>query len=105
MSVTDLQNLGPNSTKRFAFRADWEALDGNVWTPWGTLLVAEETNAAGKPDPDYPSAKAGLVYELIPSASDPSVLDRIIARRNGYSPRGMPLTSRGYYSISESNSG
>jgi hypothetical protein len=80
VTVTDLKNLGPNSTKRFAFRADWESFDPSVWTPWGTLLVGEETNAASKPDPDYPSAKAGLVYELIPNRNDPSVLDRIVAR-------------------------
>jgi len=108
VSVTDLQNLGPNSTKRFAFRADWEAMDPTVWTPWGTLLVAEETNASSKPDPDYPSAKAGLVYELIPSASDPSVLDRIIARPaiGSKSHEGMRFDKQGnLYSISERNPG
>ena len=41
VSVTDLKNLGPNSTKRFAFRADWESLDPSVWTPWGTMLIGE----------------------------------------------------------------
>lgn len=108
VTVTDLQNLGPNSTKRFAFRADWEAMDPIVWTPWGTILVGEETNAASKPDPDYPSAKAGLVYELIPSASDPSVLDRIIARPaiGSKSHEGMRFDNQGnLYSISERNPG
>ena len=108
VSVTDLQNLGPNSTKRFAFRADWEALDPVVWTPWGTILTAEESNASSKPDPDYPSAKAGLVYELIPNASDPSVLDRIIARPalGSKSHEGMRFDKQGnLYSISERNPG
>jgi hypothetical protein len=108
VSVTDLQNLGPNSTKRFAFRADWEALDPVVWTPWGTILVAEETNAASKPDPDYPSARAGLVYELYPSASDPSVLDHIVARPaiGSKSHEGMRFDKQGnLYSISERNPG
>jgi hypothetical protein len=108
ISVTDLWNLGPSSTKRFAFRSDWESMDPIVWTPWGTLLVAEETNAASKPDPDYPTAKAGLVYELIPSASDPSVLDRIVARPaiGSKSHEGMRFDKQGnLYSISERNPG
>jgi hypothetical protein len=108
VTVTDLQNLGPNSTKRFAFRADWEAMDPIVWTPWGTILVGEETNASGKPDPDYPNAKAGLVYELIPSAADPSVLDRIITRPalGSKSHEGARFDKQGnLYSISERNPG
>jgi hypothetical protein len=108
VSVTDLQHLGPNSTKRFAFRADWESMDPIVWTPWGTLLVGEETNAASRPDPDYPSAKAGLVYELVPSAADPSVLDRIVARPalGSKSHEGMRFDRQGnLYSISERNPG
>jgi hypothetical protein len=79
-----------------------------VWTPWGTLLVGEETNAASKPDPDYPAAKAGLVYELFPSASDPSVLDRIVARPaiGSKSHEGMRFDKQGnLYSISERNPG
>ena len=108
VTVTDLWNLGPNSTKRFAFRADWESFDPIVWTPWGTLLVGEEANVASKPDPDYPSAKAGLVYELFPSASDPSVLDRIVARPaiGSKSHEGMRFDKQGnLYSISERNPG
>lgn len=108
VTVTDLWNLGPNSTKRFAFRSDWESLDPIVWTPWGTILVGEEANVAGKPDPDYPSAKAGLVYELIPSAGDPSVPDRIIARPaiGSKSHEGMRFDKQGnLYSISERNPG
>jgi hypothetical protein len=108
VSVTDLKNLGPNSTKRFAFRADWESLDPVVWTPWGTLLTAEEANVAVKPDPDFPTAKGGLVYELIPSKGDPSVLDRIVARPaiGAKSHEGMRFDKEGnLYSISERNPG
>jgi secreted PhoX family phosphatase len=108
VTVTDLQHLGPNSTKRFAFRADWESMDPIVWTPWGTILVAEETNSQKRPDPDYPSAKAGLVYELIPSRNDPSVLDRIVTRPaiGSKSHEGMRFDRQGnLYSISERNPG
>jgi len=83
-------------------------LDPSVWTPWGTLLIAEETNAATKPDPDYPTAKAGLVYELFPSKSDPSVLDKIVARPaiGSKSHEGMRFDKKGnLYSISERNPG
>jgi hypothetical protein len=51
VSVTDLKNLGPNSTKRFAFRADWESLDPSVWTPWGTLLIAGRRTLLPSPIP------------------------------------------------------
>jgi hypothetical protein len=108
VTVTDLQNLGPNSTKRFAFRADWESLDPIVWTPWGTILVAEEANVATKPDPDYPSARAGLVYELFPSADDPSVLDHLVARPalGSKAHEGMRFDKQGnLYSISERDPG
>ena len=50
VSVTDLVS---GQTKIIAQRADWEALDPIVWTPWGTLLIAEETNAAAHRDPDF----------------------------------------------------
>jgi hypothetical protein len=108
VTVTDLWNLGASSTKRFAFRADWESMDPIVWTPWGTILVGEETNAASRPDPDYPSAVGGLVYELYPSANNPSVLDRIVARPaiGSKSHEGMRFDKQGnLYSISERNPG
>ncbi|HKR09327.1 MAG TPA: alkaline phosphatase PhoX [Gemmatimonadaceae bacterium] len=108
VSVTDLKNLGPNSTKRFAFRADWESFDPIVWTPWGTILVGEEANVASKPDPDVPQAKGGLVYELFPSKDDPSVLDHIAVRPaiGSKAHEGMRFDVNGnLYSISERNPG
>jgi hypothetical protein len=108
VTVTDLKHLGPNSTKRFAFRQDWESMDPIVWTPWGTLLVGEETNAQVRPDPDYPGAKAGLVYELVPSRGDPSVLAAIITRPalGSKAHEGMRFDKKGnLYSISERNPG
>jgi hypothetical protein len=55
-----------------AARDYWEALDGIVWTPWHTILVAEETNSGGYPDPDYPHASSGLVYEIELDKGDPT---------------------------------
>jgi hypothetical protein len=61
VSVVDLKT---GIAKEVVGRADWEALDGIVWTPWQTVLFAEETGAAALLDPDAPQAQAGLVYEL-----------------------------------------
>lgn len=72
VSVTDLKT---GESKVVAERADWEAFDGIVWTPWGTILAAEEVIKAAKPDPQVPQAKAGLVYEFFIDPKDPSRLD------------------------------
>ena len=50
VSVTDLVT---GTTKMLVQRNDWGSLDGIAWTPWGTLLVAEERSA-------------GKVWELDP---------------------------------------
>ena len=39
LAVTDLWT---GETRKIAQRADWESLDPIVWTPWGSLLIAEE---------------------------------------------------------------
>ena len=105
VSVTDLET---GLTRTIAQRADWESLDPAVWTPWGTLLIGEETNAARLRDPQYPQAVGGLVYELVPSQSDPSVIDQIIARPalGAKSHEGMRFDPQGnLYSISERTPG
>ena len=105
VSVTDLQT---GLTRTIAQRADWESLDPSVWTPWGTLLIGEETNAARFRDPQYPQAVGGLVYELVPNKADPSVIDRIIARPaiGAKSHEGMRFDPQGnLYSISERTPG
>jgi uncharacterized protein len=56
-------------------RNDWERFDGIVWTPWGTLLAAEEVVTATAKDPTVPQANAGLVYELFIDRDDPTQLD------------------------------
>jgi hypothetical protein len=105
LSVTDLLT---GTTKTIAQRADWESLDPTVWTPWGTLLFAEETNAAQFRDPDYPQAVAGLVYEVFFDAADPSVVTKVVARPaiGSKSHEGMRFDPQGnLYSISERTPG
>ena len=72
VSLTDLKT---GQTKILAERQDWEAFDGIVWTPWGTILAAEEVIVSRAPDPQVPQAKAGLVYEFFIDRNDPSRLD------------------------------
>lgn len=61
ISVVDLKN---GKASVLVQRADWEAIDGLVWTPWNTLLTGEETGTALLADPEVPQAKHGLVYEI-----------------------------------------
>ena len=69
VSVVDLRT---GEAVEVAGRSDWEALDGLVWTPWHTLLFAEEVNAAERPDPEHPDACCGLVYEAELDPLDPT---------------------------------
>ena len=77
VSVVDLKT---GVSKEIAASADWEALDGLVWTPWHTLLFAEEVITSARPDPDHPSAVSGLLYELKPDARDPSKAQSVNVR-------------------------
>ena len=77
VSVVDLST---GSTTIFALREDWEAIDGLLWTRWNSLLVTEEQKRDSSPDPDYPGAARGLVYELFPEPDDPRQLARILPR-------------------------
>ena len=56
VSVTDLET---NVTRVLAQRQDWERLDGIAWTPWGTILTAEETTNSALKDPTLPAARVG----------------------------------------------
>lgn len=105
LSVVDLET---GITKTIAQRADWEALDPTVWTPWGTLLFAEETNAARFRDPDYPAAVGGLVYEVFFAKNDLTTIDHVVARPavGAKSHEGMRFDAQGnLYSISERTPG
>lgn len=77
VSVVDLKT---GKAKVLAQRADWEALDGLVWTPWQTLLFAEETIAAQLPDPEVPGAQSGMLYEVIFAKNDPTTAEEIKVR-------------------------
>lgn len=105
VSVTDLWT---GQTKRLAFHTDWEAMDPIVWSPWGTILVGEETNAAVHRDPKYPNAVAGLMYEIFLNPNDPSVADSVVARPalGSKSHEGTRFDPQGnVYGIAERNPG
>ncbi len=82
VSLTDLKT---GQSKILAERQDWEAFDGIVWTPWGTILAAEEVITASARDPQASQAEAGLVYEFFIDPNDPSRLD----------PSREPMTAPG----------
>lgn len=66
ISMTDLLT---GETRVLIERADWNRMDGLVWTPWHTLLTAEEMRPERQPstpDPLVPHAQAGLLYEVDP---------------------------------------
>ena len=118
VSMTDLKT---GQTKPLAQRPDWERLDGIVWSPWGTIITAEETNSAATKDPAVPEATAGLAYELFVDPNDPTKLrtddprddvapfdDGIAARPNfgSRSNEGLRFDHRGnLYGISEVDGG
>ena len=97
VSVTDLET---NVTRVLAQRTDWERLDGIVWTPWKTILVAEETTNSALKDPALPAARAGHVYEIDPGTGAAELRAAIGSR----SHEGLRFDSQGnLYGISESS--
>ncbi len=119
VTVTD---LATGVTRTLAERNDWERFDGIVWTPWGTILAAEEVVNQSARDPHVPQATGGLVYELFVDPRNPSRLDpsrERITRDDGTTDRtrdgirvrpalgaksheGMRFDARGHlYSIAE----
>jgi len=95
VSVTDLET---GETHIVARRNDWERFDGIVWTPWGTILAAEEVSPAGVRDPDFPDATAGLVYEINPQTGGVRARPAVGSK----SHEGMRFDAQGnLYGISE----
>ena len=105
VSVVDLKT---GEARLVVQRLDWEALDGIVWTPWGTVLFAEETGSAVFADPDYPAAIRGLVYEMKLDRRDPTRAEWVKVRPmlGSISHEGIELDSEGnVYVIDENGPG
>ena len=99
LSETDLMT---GVTRIVANASHYEALDGLVWTPWGTVLFAEERIVASLKDPMVPTAVGGLVYEYDP-ATGVSVPRPAVGAR---SHEGLRFDPQGnLYGISESTPG
>lgn len=80
-------------------REDWESFDGLVWTPWGTILMAEERVVQTYRDPAFPNIERGLVYEYFPETGAVVARPAIGAR----SHEGLRFDAQGnLYGISES---
>jgi hypothetical protein len=80
-------------------RFDWESFDGLVWTPWRTILMAEERVVQTYRDPEYPDIERGLVYEYFPETGEVVARPAIGAR----SHEGLRFDAQGnLYGISES---
>jgi len=77
LSVIDMRT---GKARVLVQRKDLEALDGIVWTPWQTMLFAEETGSAKFSDPDAPFSYRGLLYEAKPNPDNPFELDWIKVR-------------------------
>lgn len=105
ISVVDLQT---GVAKEVIGRADWEALDGIVWTAWHTLLFAEEVITSSRPDPDHPIATSGLVYELKLDPADPTTAESVTVRPllGALSHEGLETDAEGnVYVIDEDRQG
>lgn len=105
LSVVDLKT---GAAKILAQRTDWEALDGLVWTPWNTLLFAEEVITAQNRDPEFPNAESGLLYELKLDKKDPTVAAEVKTRPllGSLSHEGIEVDTEGnVYVIDEERSG
>lgn len=105
VSVVDLET---GVAKEMVSRADWEALDGLVWTPWHTLLFAEEVINASVADPNVPQATSGLLYEIKLAKNDPMTAERVTARPllGSLSHEGIEIDAEGnVYVIDEDRSG
>ncbi|MCR4303738.1 MAG: PhoX family protein [Gallionella sp.] len=105
VSVIDL-NTG--TAKIIAQRKDWEALDGIVWTPWHTLLFAEEVVNAALGDPQVPQATSGLLYEMELDKHDLMTASKVSVRPllGSLSHEGIEIDAEGnVYVIDEEKTG
>lgn len=99
VTVTDLQT---GVTSLADQQSHYEALDGIVWTPWNTVLFAEERIVASRRDPRVPDAVGGLMYEYDPATGVSTPRPAFGAR----SHEGLRFDAQGnLYGISESTQG
>ena len=92
-------DLRTGANEMLVEREDWESFDGLVWTPWQTILMAEERIVATTPDPEYPAIERGLVYEYDPATGSVEPRPALGAR----SHEGLRFDAQGnLYGISES---
>lgn len=86
VSVIDLKT---NQVKTIAQRSDWASMDGIVWSPWGTIIAAQERGKA-------------LAYEINPATGEVTPLPAFGARSN----EGIRFDQNGnLYGISEEHDG
>jgi len=105
VSMVDLKT---GEAKEVAGRDDWEALDGLVWTPWHTILFAEEVITSLRPDPQVPQATSGLVYELKLKEGDPTSMESVtvLPKLGSLSHEGLEIDEEGnVYVIDEDRKG
>jgi hypothetical protein len=105
VSVVDLKT---GKAKEVVGRDDWEALDGIVWTPWHTILFAEETITSQRPDPQAPQATSGLVYELKLKDGDPTSMESVtvLPKLGSLAHEGLEIDEEGnVYVIDEDKKG
>ncbi len=92
-------DLWTGTSELLVERTDWESFDGLVWTPWGTILMAEEEIVASFRDPAYPNVERGLIYEYFPQTGQVVARPAVGAR----SHEGLRFDPQGnLYGISES---
>lgn len=105
LSVVDLKT---GTARELIGRPDWEALDGLVWTPWHTLLFAEEAATARRPDPDVPDATSGLLYEVRLKPDNPTQVERVSVRPRlgALAHEGIEIDTQGnVYVVDETRKG
>jgi secreted PhoX family phosphatase len=105
VSVVDLKT---GMAKELVNRVDWEALDGIVWTPWHTVLFAEEAGTTARPDPEVPNATSGHVYELKLDKHDPMSAESVTVRPmlGALAHEGIEIDAEGnVYVIDEDRNG
>jgi len=99
VTVTDLKT---GVTRLVVQQSHYERLDGIAWSPWRTVIFAEEAVNAAQRDPAFPNALRGLVYEYDP-ATGVAVARPAVGSR---SHEGLRFDAQGnLYGISESTPG